>query len=480
MLDLLITGGTVITMDSARRIIEDGAIAIKDDRIVAVGETSEVSARYQAKRTLDASRKVIMPGLIDGHSHAGHGLTKSIGMELPDAWEEIVGNIYAHGSTPEFWYADAMLTALERLKAGVTCSLSYLGGGDSVMRSDDPAYGARHCEAIEQVGIRVFLAVGPRRPPFPSSYAAWNGENRRDVLASFEDQLQTCENLINQWHGKAQGRVKLAMMFPTHHPELGELTATETSTLRDQATAARQLSRQHGLLFTQDGHTGGTVKYAHEVLDILGPDALLSHSTELTPEEIKICQETGTVIVHNPSAVASIMGRCPVTELIDAGVNVVLGSDAAAPDRSYDMFRHMFQCMRYHRRHFRDPSTMPAGKVLEMTTIDAARGLGLETEIGSLEPGKKADLILVDMFKPHLMPLHMPVHRIAYFANGGDVDTVIVDGKILMAERKVTTVDEAEVLNLAQKAMDEALERTGTKHLLGIPDRFWGVSKGLH
>jgi cytosine/adenosine deaminase-related metal-dependent hydrolase len=121
---------------------------------------------------------------------------------------------------------------------------------------------------------------------------------------------------------------------------------------------------------------------------------------------------------------------------------------------------------------------MPPGKVLEMATIDAARALGLEQELGSLEPGKKADLILIDMFKPHLYPLNMPVHRVTYFANGNDVDTVIVNGQVLMENRIVKTVDEASVLERAQKAAEEAMERTNLGHLLAIPEKFWGASRG--
>jgi cytosine/adenosine deaminase-related metal-dependent hydrolase len=149
------------------------------------------------------------------------------------------------------------------------------------------------------------------------------------------------------------------------------------------------------------------------------------------------------------------------------------------PDRSYDMFRHMFQAMRYHRFYFKDPSVLPAGKVLEMVTIDAARALGLEKELGSLEPGKKADIILIDMFKPHLYPLNMPVYRVAYFANGNDVDTVIVNGEVLMEHRQVRTVNEAEVLEFVQKETDNALRRTHLEHLLAIPDKFWRVSRGV-
>jgi cytosine/adenosine deaminase-related metal-dependent hydrolase len=478
LVDILIINGSVITMDPDRRIINNGAVAILGDRIQAVGSTTELQEDYAAKKTIDARHKVVMPGLIDGHAHAGHGLLKSLGMDQPD-WNRTCEALYAEGSTEGFWRADALLSSLERLTFGVTCGVTFFGGGDSVMRTDDPRYGDRHLEAVEQVGIREFLAVGPRRPPYPRKFSHWSGNARRDVMVSFEQQLETSEKLIKKWHGKADGKINIAMMFPTHHPENTVLSDTELQDLKRRTLAARELSKKYGLLFTQDGHTRGTVKFAHEVLGILGPDALLSHSTELSEEEIRICMETKTRIVHNPSAITSMRGRCPVTELIDAGVTVMLGSDGVAPDRSFDMFRHMFQAMRYHRFYFRDPSYLPAGKVLEMVTIDAARALGLDKEIGSLEAGKKADVILIDMFKPHLMPFNMPAYRVAYFANGNDVDTVIVNGQVLMEGRRVLTVNTADVLELAQKEITEALERTQLHHLKERPERFWGVSKGF-
>ncbi len=474
--DILITNGTVITMDAQRRVLEDAAIAIVGARIEAIGPTAELQSRYDPAQVIDASRNVVMPGLIDGHGHAGHGLVKSLGTDTGE-WYGATELIYAQGSTEDFWRADALLTAVERLRFGVTTGLSFFGGGDSVMRTDDPRYGDAYLEAIEDVGVRWFLAVGPRRPPFPRTYAHWDGDNRQDVQVSFEQQMEVSEALIQRWHGKGDGRINLAVMFPTHHPESMPQTDAELRDLVRRTQAARDLSRTYGLLFTQDGHSRGSVKFAHEELGILGPDVLLSHATELTDEEIEICSQTDTRIVHNPSAIASINGRCPVTELLDAGVTVMLGSDGVAPDRSYDMFRHMFQAMRYHRFHFRDPSYLPAGKVLEMATIDAARALGLEDEIGSIEPGKRADIILIDMFQPHLYPPNMPLYRVAYFANGNDVETVIVNGEVLMLKRQVLTVDVAEVLELAQHETEAALRRTGLEHLVATPEGFWGLSK---
>jgi len=155
----------------------------------------------------------------------------------------------------------------------------------------------------------------------------------------------------------------------------------------------------------------------------------------------------------------------------------MLGSAGGTPDRSYYMFRHMFQAMRYHRFHFRNPDVLPAGRVLSMATIEAAEALGLEDEIGSLEVGKKADIILIDMRRPHLYPFDMPLYRVAYFANGNDVQTVIVNGEILMKDREVLTVDEDEVLDMAQREIQAALDRMGLQHLVETPEGFWGLNR---
>jgi cytosine/adenosine deaminase-related metal-dependent hydrolase len=156
----------------------------------------------------------------------------------------------------------------------------------------------------------------------------------------------------------------------------------------------------------------------------------------------------------------------------------MLGSDGVAPDRSFDMFRHMFQATRYHRFYFHDAKVLPAGKVLEMVTIDAAKALGMEKEIGSLEPGKKADIILLDWFKPHLVPMNMPVYRVVYYANGEDVSTVLVDGRILMRDRRVLTVDEEKILVAAQRESNLAIQRSGlSNNLTQLPDGFWGTTR---
>lgn len=203
MVDILIKNGIIVTMNPTRRVIMDEAIAVEKDRIIDVGPSHELEKSYSADLEIDARGMVALPGLMDGHGHAGHSLLRSLGMHN-DTWYPACDVIYAEASTEEFWEVDALLTYLERLRFGTTCGITFFGGGDSVMRVDDPVFAKRHCEAAEKVGVRAFLAVGPRRPPFPSKYARWSGGTRREHMVSFEEQMKTCEKIIEQNHEAAE------------------------------------------------------------------------------------------------------------------------------------------------------------------------------------------------------------------------------------------------------------------------------------
>jgi cytosine/adenosine deaminase-related metal-dependent hydrolase len=236
----------------------------------------------------------------------------------------------------------------------------------------------------------------------------------------------------------------------------------------------RALSRELGVWITQDNHQAGTVRAAYDN-GFLGSDALLSHCVDITSDEIALLAETGTKVVHNPTALVSLLGRCPVPELKAAGVTVAVGSDAASPDRGHDMFRHALEAMRIQRRHKRNLNMIPPGEALEMITIDAARALGAEREIGSIEVGKKADIITIGHARPHLAPLNMPVHRLVHYANASDVDNVVVDGRVLMRDRRSLLVDEPAILDAAERECARALERSGLRHMLSGTTPLWGA-----
>jgi cytosine/adenosine deaminase-related metal-dependent hydrolase len=319
------------------------------------------------------------------------------------------------------------------------------------------------------------MAVGPTRPPHPRLYADWDGTTRTEHEVSFAQQLDTIAALIERWHGADDGRLAVATLMPVYRAPTHDAAVVEL--IGRQGRAVLELGRRHGTLFHQDGHRSGSLDLAGRLFGLLGPDAVMSHCTDLTAEDIDAVVASGTRIVHNPSAIASVRGYCPVPELLDRGVLVLLGSDGTAPDRSTDMFRHMFQCMRLHQRQHRDERLMPPGKLLEMVTIDAARALHMDDRIGSLEPGKRADIVTIDLRKPHLAPANMPIWRVVCFANGQDVDTVIVDGRILMRGRRVLHVDVQEVLAQANAETELMLDRTGFGSMLEEPAKIWGHSR---
>ncbi|WP_102108968.1 amidohydrolase family protein [Oceaniglobus roseus] len=472
--DTLLTGGTVVTMDPARRVIDNGAVAVKDGRIVAVGAAEEVARQVEAAEVVDCRGQIIIPGLVDVHAHAGHGLIRTMGMHAGDRWEEICGEVYTQASPPEFWHAEARLAALERLRFGVTTGVSLLGGGDTVMRTDDPAYAAAHCEGVAEVGTRSVVAVGPTRAPHPWTYATWDGDRRNTYPVSFEQQMETCLQVADRWHDTHGGRIRIALLYPVLRDEHErDMAPADYALACTQLQTVRKHSRDRGLLFTQDGHWRGSIRRA-EKLGLLGPDALLSHCIDLHEDEVDTVARTGTKIAHNPSANASILGRCPAPEMMAKGACVALGSDATAPDRSGDMFRHMQQLMHYHRRHFRDASVLPIGQALAMCTIEGARALGMEDRIGSIEIGKQADIVTVDLRRAHLFPPNMPVHRLVCFANGNDVTNVMVGGEMVLRDGRATRVTEAEILDDAAAQTALMLDRIGGHGNLVLPADFWG------
>jgi cytosine/adenosine deaminase-related metal-dependent hydrolase len=461
--DLLVSCATIVTVDTDRRVLENGWIAVSGDRIAAIG-TGEPPA---ATRVIDRPGLIALPGLIDAHSHAGHGLVRGAGEGDGELWFRICEDIYSGTATPAFWKAEAQLALLERLMAGVTTAVSLLGGGADIYRTDSPDAGNAHCAATRASGLRTIMAVGPGRLPFPRHF----GPDRRAV--GFDDQMAVCEDLIERHDDILSQGTGVALILPVYAPDHMTEHGPE---IRAMSGTMRDMQDRTGVLFTQDGHRKDTIALAAE-LGLLSSRAALSHSIDLSPADFEALAATGAAIIHNPSAIMSIIGRCPVPELIDAGITVCLGSDAGAPDRGFDMFRQMAQAMHYHRRHFRDPNVLPEGKVLEMCTIDAARALGLEKEIGSLEFGKKADIVLMDGRRAHLWPPVMALNRITHFANAADVNTVIVNGDVLLDDRKPLLVSPDDIFAEAETEANRAFAASGHTANRQEHTQNWGRSR---
>ncbi|MCP8939089.1 amidohydrolase family protein [Alsobacter sp. SYSU M60028] len=471
MTDLLLTHGTVVTVDSERRIIEDGAVAIAGGRIVEVGDSAELAARYPASETIDCRGKLIIPGLVDAHGHAGHSLIKSIAADSPSLWMRIVTPTYYHYVTREFWYADGLVSAMERLRAGITTGASIIA---SMPRSDDPAFALNHARAYSEVGIKEILCVGPAGLPWPHPVTRWESgrPERRDV--AFEEMIEGAEAVVEAAHGSAEGRIRVYLTPFTIVPSVDPSNPTTpdkavnlTAEDRMQARRVRETARKWKLRIHSDAFAG-QVRMAFQDKEnaLLGPDIHLQHCIGLSHEEVDILAETGTHMTHSPG------GRAPILDMISKGVNVAITTDGTSPRRPFDLFQMARMAQFAQHMLHADQYLLPPGKLFEMITIDAAKALGLDHEIGSLEAGKKADVAILEMRQPHLTPNWMVVHRMMHQAVGGDVHTVIVDGKVVMRDRKILTVDMRDALDHGEREARALVERAGLADHMHGPG--WG------
>jgi 5-methylthioadenosine/S-adenosylhomocysteine deaminase len=428
--DILIKGGYVVTMDPQRRVIEGGSVAVEGNRITGVAK--EIKER--AEVVINARGKVVLPGLINAHTHLSMTLLRGVADDMQlMKWLEKIWSIEKHLKA-EDCYAGALLGCLEMIKSGTTCF------ADMYFYMEDVA------RAVEESGLRGVLSYGIIE---------------MDDLKRRESELSKGESLVKDWHGKAEGRI--LTMFGPHAPytcspeclmKVKELAKkydvgihTHLSETRDEV---KQMIKKYGRR---------PVKHLDSI-GFLGPEVLAAHCVWLNEKEIKILHDRGVKPVHNPvSNMKLSSGVAPVPEMLAAGIPVALGTDGAASNNSLDMFKEMKFAALLNKSYRFDPVAVPAMSALEMATVNGATALGLGSELGSIEVGKKADLVLVDIGKPHLTPLHNLISHLVYSAVGSDVETTIVDGRILMLERRVLVLDEDKVLRLAQKSSDDLLAR---------------------
>lgn len=479
--DFILSGGTVVTMDASRRIICDGAVAILGEKIIGVGSKQEIEGHYVCDNIINCTHKIIMPGLVDAHGHAGHALFKGIGSDTPSLWMDIATPIYHHFTTDEYWLKESRVAALERLRMGVTCGVSVIS---SAQRSDDPVFAGNCAQGYAEVGIRNIVAVGPSNPPFPRKFSRIVNGKRIEKEYTFDELMAGAEAAIDQWNHSANDRIRVFIapfVLLTSIFGSGSSAADVAVKLTDHDRYMMKRVRQVAAKYKTRIHTeafGGMIRLASQCDDaLLGPDVHLQHCTGISFEEAMILAKTKTNVTSTPG-VGQSSGRCPIPELIELGCNVAVTTDGNSPRTSFDLFRAAHKTQLIQRMLLHDECVLPTGKLLEMITIDAAKAVGWDDEIGSLELGKKADVIIVDAFQPHLMPELLPVHRLIQRAVGQDVETVFVDGKPVMLNRKVLTVDEKSMLLDGHREIMETIKRAGLEKHLNLAETFWGHSEG--
>lgn len=486
--DILIKGGTLLTMNMEGTMYEDGAIAVNDGKIVEVGKTASLDKKYASEKVIDAKKKAIMPGLIDTYGHSGHGLIG--GFHHPRyGWP--AGKLYWHVTTDEWWYAEAQLAALERLRFGVTTGCSIVGSTPA--RTDSPIFGIRNAEAYAKVGTKIVLGVGPPDLFIPH-IPEWKGsfyENGKWVRKEFtyEDAMRNSIEIIEKWHMRADGRVRIALAPPyilgrhtwtryTHKYEPEHVPVMKEKALEFRELADKYKVQIHTHIFG-DSIDWAVENFGRETVDkILGPDVVIAHGNGLKQSEVEVIAANQASVASSPSTGENLWyGYAPLVEMIEAGANCTIATDGSAPRFNFDLFKDISRGMWHQWIKHETQAVLPGGKALRMVTIDAAKALQMDHLTGSLEADKQADIILVNLNKPHLTPTTYVPHQLCFYTNGHDVDTTIIDGKIVMEGTEVLSVDAQEVMDLASVEAQKAIDLIDLDEFRPSDKTFWHGSK---
>lgn len=441
----------MITMDRERRIIRDGALAVKGDTILEVGKTDVLAKKYPAEKTLRANGMVVIPGMIDSHIHSAFQLSRGLADEVGEQ-KFLFERMYPYEGCmdDEDTYWSAVLCTLELVKHGVTC---FIDPGN--YRIDQTA------RAVEEAGMRCIVSKSSfdvRRSAFGSIPDAWN--------ETTEQALERAEAVIQRWQGKAQGRIRAFASFRG----LNNCTDQLIQGLKRVADQYHTGIQTH-CAFAQKTRDTSLEKFGIpeverlEKLGVLGPRMLLGHVGWLTPKELLLLQERKVNAVACPSSSFHngygniVMGRIP--ELLEMGLAVGVGSDHASSG-IVDILQELRMVAMGFKETRIDPQIMPPEKVFEMATVHGARVALWDQEIGSLEPGKQADLVMLDTRKAEWMPLYSnPLVNLIYSATGNSVDTVLVAGRVLVQGGKALTIDEERVYAEVKRLTKKILEKTG-------------------
>lgn len=429
MADIIIKNAYVLTMDPDAGDLKKGTVVIEEGKITEIGQETKESA----ETIIDAKGSVVMPGLVNTHTHAAMTLFRGYAddLQLAEWLEEHIWPAEAQLRAEDV-YKGSLLACLEMIKSGTT---SF---ADMYFFMDETA------KAVEASGLRASLSHG--------LIELWNKEKG-------EIDLKEGKRFVKAWQGAADGRIKT--MYGPHAPN----TCSEEFLAKVREEASKDGAGIHiHVLETKTELNDMKEKYGkcsvHLLEDIgfLGPDVLAAHCVWLSDGDIEILRKRGVNVSHNVvSNMKLASGIAPVHKMLEKGINVSLGTDGCASNNNLDLFEEMKTAALLHKVNTCSPTALPARQVLEMGTINGAKALDPET--GVLKVGKKADLIIVDMKKPHLTPCFDVPSHLVYSAKGSDVRTTIVNGKILMDDYRVLALNEGKVIEEARKTAEELVAR---------------------
>jgi len=456
----ILADGWVVTMNPAREVLEEASILIEGDRISAIGTRGQLIARHPEAEVLDCRDAIIIPGMINTHTHLFQTLLKGLGDDMVlKKWFTCMTGPSAVELTEDDVSAAAMHGCVESLRSGVTSLVDFM------YAHPRPGLTAKVVEAFETTGIRGYVCRG----------FLTTGEEHgipSELIETPEVALVDARRLIKLYN-RPDARVKVGIA-----PSM--IWALDEKVLR----GTRELANETGALITT--HVAETdFEIAQSQLrfqstdteflsDIgfLGPDVLAVHCVQCASRDIRALKHHDVRVSHNPcSNMYLASGVAPIPEMLAAGITVGLGSDGPASSNNHSLFQAMKMAALLQKGVHRDPTIMTAEKVLEMATIDGARAIGLDHLIGSIEVGKKADIAIVGTDHPAMTPVHHPVSSLVYSALGHEVTDVFVDGEPVLRNGKLTKVNEREVLLRSQQAANSLAVRAGSDRFKRRPWR---------
>lgn len=429
-MDLLIKNVTVVPMDGKREVIESTNIYISGNKITHIGELKE---DLNVDRIIDGKNKVAMPGLINAHTHLGMSLLRNYADDLPlHEW-----------LTQKIWPVEDKLIASDIYWGSLLSMVEMIQSGTTAF-CDMYFFMEEVGKGVEESGMRGVLTRG-----------IVEEEGQR------EGKLEYTRNLYNDWHNKGDGRIKV--MVAPHSPY-----TCSSSYLEDIVDLAVELDSEIHIHLSETKkevdnslktHGKSPIKHVHD-LGLFKQPTVAAHCVHANDEDIKILKENNVSAVNNPSSNLKLAsGFAPVDKMLKSGVNVALGTDGSSSNNNLNMFEEIHLASIVNKAVNMDAISVSALTAVQMATINGAKALNWNNNIGSIEIDKKADIILIDIDKPHLYPLHNIISALAYSVQGSDVDTVIVDGKIIMEKREFKTLDIEKIMYNVKKAAKNLINR---------------------
>lgn len=428
IVDLIIHGGTIVTMDGSRRVIENGSVAVKGGRVVAVGPVAELDHAYTAREVINAAGKAVIPGLINGHTHVPMTLFRGLADDL-DLQEWLTKYIFpaeAKNVNEEFVRVGTRLGLAEMIRGGTTtyCDMYYFE--DAI------------ADESSKAGVRGVL--GETIIDFPVADNKTNAE----AMAYVED-------FVKKWKGNALIVPAIAPHAPYTVSE-EHLKAVRAFSDRTGAPIVIHVSETKREVDDSIKTKGASPVDYLDRIGFLNNRVIAAHVVWPTEEEIGVLKRLGVGVVHNPQSNMKLAsGVAPIPEMIRQELRLGLGTDGAASNNDLNMWEEMDTAAKLHKLISNDPKVVTALQALELATISGARALHLEKEIGSIEVGKRADLVIVDLDDLNQTPYFNIYSELVYATKAADVRTVIIEGRVVMRDRRLLTLNEETIKSDARR-----------------------------